>query len=57
VEAFINKKWVSIARGQSIGRKRIQTFDSIKTTKLRLSYTSDFDKGFIRSFTVYDADF
>jgi alpha-L-fucosidase len=58
VEAFIKGKWVSIAKGTSIGRKRIQTFERIKTTKLRLSYTSvAHDEGSIRSFTVYDADF
>jgi alpha-L-fucosidase len=56
VEAFIKGKWVSIAKGTSIGRKRIQTFERIKTTKLRLSYTSEADKGTIRSFTVYDAE-
>ncbi|RTE54313.1 hypothetical protein EHW67_03860 [Arenibacter aquaticus] len=57
VEAYINGEWLGIANGQSIGRKRIQIFDSIRTTKLRLSYTSVANKGAIRSFTVYDTDF
>lgn len=57
VEAYIKGKWVSIAKGQSVGRKRIQTFEKIRTNKLRLSYKSVEDKGAIRSFTVYDADF
>ena len=57
MEAYIKGKWVSIAKGQSVGRKRIQTFEKIRTNKLRLSYKSVEDKGAIRSFTVYDADF
>ncbi len=56
VDAFIDDQWETIAEGQSIGRKRIQTFDPIETTKLRLSLVGEEGKCFIKNFTVYLTD-
>jgi len=53
VEAFSNGTWVTIAGGQSIGRKRIQTFDDIETDKVRLLLTGEEGKMTIKSFSVY----
>lgn len=53
VEAYLDKVWKTIAEGQSIGRKRIQTFPATKSTKLRLTLDGEDDRMFINNFTVY----
>ncbi len=53
LDAYINNRWETVAEGESIGRKRIQTFDPVSTEKLRLSLTGEEGKSFIKSFTVY----
>lgn len=53
VQALKDKQWQTIAEGVSIGRKRIQTFDPIETTQLRLLLTNNPQKAVIRKFSVY----
>ncbi|MCM4154214.1 hypothetical protein DHD05_21715 [Arenibacter sp. N53] len=53
VEAYVDRQWKTIAEGQSIGRKRIQTFPVTKTSKLRLTLEGEDNRMFINNFTVY----
>ncbi len=53
VDALISGEWKTIAEGQSIGRKRIQPFDPVETTELRLSLIGELDKASIENFTIY----
>jgi alpha-L-fucosidase len=53
VDAYINNQWKTIAEGQSIGRKRIQTFPAIKTSKIRLSLKGEKESILIKNFIVY----
>jgi hypothetical protein len=36
VDAWVDGKWLTVCDGVSIGHKRIQHFESVKTNKLRL---------------------
>ena len=56
VDAYISGQWETIAEGQSIGRKRIQTFAPVETTRLRLYLAGDEDKISMKNFTVYLTD-
>ncbi len=53
VDAYIEDHWKTVAEGESIGRKRIQTFDPVRTDKLRLSLAGEEGKSFIKSFIIY----
>jgi alpha-L-fucosidase len=53
VDAYINNQWKTIAEGQSIGRKRIQTFPATKTSKIRLSLKGEKESILIKNFIVY----
>ena len=53
VDAYIGGLWETIAEGQSVGRKRIQSFDPVETDKLRLSFVGEEGKSFIKNFAVY----
>lgn len=53
LDAYMAGKWKTIAEGQSIGRKRIQTFPVAKTAKLRLTLEGGDERLFINNFTVY----
>ena len=53
VEAYVNNQWLPIAEGQTIGRKRIQFFDPIKTDRIRLSLIGKEGKMVIDNFAVY----
>ncbi|MEX2564591.1 MAG: alpha-L-fucosidase, partial [Cyclobacteriaceae bacterium] len=56
VEANIGGQWETIANGESIGRKRIQTFDPVETNRLRLSLAGDENRISMKNFTVYLTD-
>ena len=56
VDAYLEGQWKTIAEGQSIGRKRIQTLDPVETTKLRLSLSGKENCTFIKNFAVYLTD-
>jgi hypothetical protein len=42
-----------IAEGECIGHKRIQNFDAVTTSKLRLSITENIASPIIKNFSVY----
>lgn len=56
VDAYVDNVWITIDEGQSIGRKRIQTFWPVETDKLRLSLVGEEGEVFIKNFTVYLAN-
>ena len=53
LEALVGNKWVEIAKGESIGHKRIQTFNSIKSTALRMVIEEAVAEPIISKFTAY----
>lgn len=53
VEAWINNKWESVCEGISVGHKRIQKFNAIKTEKLRLSILQSAQKPVLNKFAAY----
>ena len=46
-------KWISVAEGQSIGRKRIERFDPVQTEKIRLKVLETLPLPKIRLFAAY----
>lgn len=53
VDAFVRDQWTTIAEGQTIGRRRIQSVDPTETNRLRLSMSGENGQTFIKSFSVY----
>jgi alpha-L-fucosidase len=53
VEAMINDKWVQVCEGISIGHKRIQRFEPVIVSSIRLIVTEASGKPEIQSFKVY----
>ncbi|WP_430898678.1 MULTISPECIES: alpha-L-fucosidase [unclassified Paraflavitalea] len=41
IEAKVNGKWVEIAKGESVGRKKIEAFKTITTTDIRINVTKN----------------
>ncbi|MBJ6368780.1 alpha-L-fucosidase [Snuella sedimenti] len=56
VEAFVNGKWKEVFRGKSIGHKRIEQFESIKVSRLRLRILKRDREPQIKSFSVYNVN-
>ena len=54
VQAFVEGGWQSVAKGESIGRKRLQLINPVTTSRLRL-LLEDSPKAKIGKFAVYDA--
>lgn len=53
VEAQINGQWQIVCLGESVGHKRIESFPTIKTNKIRLIVTKSVALPDIRNFSVY----
>ncbi|MFT7034365.1 MAG: alpha-L-fucosidase [Cyclobacteriaceae bacterium] len=53
IEALVNKKWVKIASGQSIGHKRIHLIDEVETDRLRLVINQSRAEPLIEELSVY----
>jgi alpha-L-fucosidase len=53
VQAYIDKGWKTIAKGESIGRRRLQAVDPVKTSRLKLILT-DSPEAVIRKFAAYE---
>jgi alpha-L-fucosidase len=51
-----NKLWKEVFNGTSIGSKRICYFDSVKTGKIRASFTNSKAKPLITNFAVYNIE-
>lgn len=53
VEAKVNGKWQTVCEGESVGHKRIQKFNPVKTRQLRLTVMQSIDIPQVRNFSVY----
>lgn len=53
VEAKVKGKWQTVCTGESVGHKRIETFESVEATALRLSITKSIALPEIINFSVY----
>lgn len=53
IEAEINRKWQIIAEGECIGHKRIQNFDAVATSKLRLTIKESIAPPMIKIFSIF----
>lgn len=54
VEAWQNNQWIPVCDGISVGHKRIQFFDTIKTSEIRLSILKADRTPVIVKFAAYD---
>lgn len=54
VEARLNGRWIIFASGTSIGNKRIQEFDPVKSKEFRLIITSSIKEPQIKEFSLYN---
>jgi alpha-L-fucosidase len=54
VQARLNGQWKTVCSGKSVGHKRIQTFQPIRTKKLRLHISRASRKPIIKKFAAYD---
>ena len=53
IEALVNKKWVKIANGESIGHKRIHFIDEVVTDRLRMVINQSRAEPLIEELSVY----
>lgn len=53
LDGWVNDHWEPIYAGSSVGRKKIDFFDDITVSKIRLSITKSVAEPLIRSFTAY----
>ena len=56
VEALVEGNWKKVGEGISIGHKRIQEFDAVKTSKLRLTIKDSQGIPAIKSFAVFNLE-
>lgn len=56
VEAFVDKKWIEVCSGESVGHKRIQEFNTVITSRLRLTVQKALNTPVIREFAAYHVD-
>ena len=56
LEGFIDGKWKVLAKGKSIGHKRIEQFDKSNLNKLRLVITSSTGQSIIKNLSAYYVD-
>jgi len=54
IEAMVDGQWIVIASGESVGHKRIQKFDKVKTSKIRLNIIEYKGEPNIKNFSVYN---
>ena len=53
IEAKVNGKWIPLVSGQSVGHKRIEKFEAIETTALRIEVLQSIAEPCIMSFRAY----
>ena len=53
VEGLLNREWQELCKGQSIGRKKIDYFPEVETSKIRLTVTKSVQQPLIRNFSAY----
>jgi alpha-L-fucosidase len=52
-EVYINGKWEIVCKGESVGHKRIEQFDTVETNRIRFTVTDAVDIPCIKNFSVY----
>jgi alpha-L-fucosidase len=57
LEAWVAGRWQHLARGETVGRKRIHSFDPVSTDRLRLQLSGEESPLELRRFAVYGPDF
>lgn len=55
VEIFRDGKWMAIATGQAIGHKRINRFQAVSASRVRLNILSSAGEAHIREFQLFNA--
>ena len=53
VEAKVNGKWLPICTGESVGHKRIESFDPVTTQEVRLTVLQSVAQPEITNFSIY----
>ena len=53
VEARVGGKWVTVAKGTSVGHKRIESFEPVEASAFRLVVEQCTDTPQIRDFSIY----
>ena len=56
VEAKVNGKWQTVCNGESVGHKRIEKFNPVETTALRLTILQSIALPEIMNFSAYHVD-
>lgn len=56
VEGLTSNGWKTLCEGESVGHKRIQTFEPVEVRQLRLVVEKNIDVPQIRNFSVYDIE-
>lgn len=56
VEAKVGNRWVELCKGESVGHKRIEKFDDVLTSQVRLTITKQKAEPLIRNFAVYQVN-
>jgi alpha-L-fucosidase len=52
-DGFVNGEWVELCKGQSIGRKKIDYFEQVEASKLRLNVKKSVGEPLIQNFSAY----
>lgn len=53
IEALINGKWTTVAKGSSVGHKRIEAFPEVEAQAFRLIVEQCVSTPLIRNFSIY----
>ena len=53
IEAKVNGKWQTVCKGESVGHKRIEKFESVEATALRLTVSESVALPDIINFSTY----
>ncbi len=56
VEALVDGQWQQVCEGTSVGHKRIQLFDQVKTSAIKLSVTKSSKGPIIKGFWAFNID-
>ena len=56
VEGLVDGKWKKLCDGESIGHKRIQQFDRVKASAIRLHVTQSVAEPIIKKLAIYNID-
>lgn len=54
VQAWLNNRWINVCKGISVGHKRIQTFETVRTKKLRLKIVKAARTPILKRFAAYN---